>query len=100
MGRGCRSGGGTPAAGHDHLTVAAADPPGKGPRRWPRRLATVFAGILLALIVGPYPVPLPANSDEGAAASLYFDGHPATIDGLVLWASYSSADISTTASSS
>lgn len=34
------------------------------------------------------------HSLGGAAASLFIDGHPATIDGLVLWASYSSADIS------
>jgi hypothetical protein len=34
------------------------------------------------------------HSLGGAAAALYIDGHPGVVDGLVLWASYSSADIS------
>jgi alpha/beta superfamily hydrolase len=35
------------------------------------------------------------HSLGGATASLFIDGHPGVVDGLALWASYSSADIST-----
>ena len=34
------------------------------------------------------------HSLGGAAGALFVDGHPGAIDGLVLWASYSSADLS------
>ncbi|CAN5514415.1 alpha/beta hydrolase [soil metagenome] len=34
------------------------------------------------------------HSLGGAAAALFIDGHPGLVDGLVLWASYSSADLS------
>ena len=34
------------------------------------------------------------HSLGGATASLFIDGHPGVVDGLVLWAAYSSADIS------
>ena len=35
------------------------------------------------------------HSLGGATASLFIDGHPGVVDGLALWASYSSADLST-----
>jgi len=35
------------------------------------------------------------HSLGGATVSLFIDGHPGVVDGLALWASYSSADIST-----
>lgn len=34
------------------------------------------------------------HSLGGAAAALFVDGHPGIVDGIVLWASYSSADLS------
>ena len=34
------------------------------------------------------------HSLGGASAALFVDGHPGAVDGLALWASYSSADIS------
>jgi Alpha/beta hydrolase family len=34
------------------------------------------------------------HSLGGATASLFIDGHPGVVDGLVLWAAYSSADLS------
>ena len=35
------------------------------------------------------------HSLGGATVSLFIDGHPGVVDGLALWASYSSADLST-----
>lgn len=35
------------------------------------------------------------HSLGGSSAALFVDGHPGVVDGLVLWASYSSVDLST-----
>jgi pimeloyl-ACP methyl ester carboxylesterase len=57
-------------------------------------LDTNAAGAVLADHPGISTWAVGGHSLGGAAASQFVDGHPGDVDGLVLWASYAAADLS------